>query len=448
MRVVFPTSNPLPRVAMDHAQSTRENERRVLDAELAGALEVPGLPIRFNLELTADCNLHCRMCACEITRQDCRRRGLTDFHMPLDQFRAAVARVFPLCSILNPSLVGEPLVLPYLDELIDAAREYAVRLDIVTNGVLLDAGMSRRLLPVLSGMMLSVDGATRETFEGIRNGASHARVMANLAHFSRLRRELGLGEEVQLSFSVALMQENIRELLAIVELAARHQVDRIVASHLVVFRPSLLGSSLIHRPELAESFLAAARRRAEELGVEVCFPAPLQWSDRAALLKVERGTDLEGKEGVPPAPGDGPLGTVPTPAPSEEHGDTRSVPATPSAAADPLPAAPDRDEPLPKTAITLNRPARWPGRYYCKFPWREVFVSLGGEVSPCCAQGRPVFGNAFETDIEEIWNGPGYRRLRRGLFDGDLTSYCRQCTYLQESGYLDYDSATYPRLND
>jgi len=407
---------------MDYHGLTRENEALVLAAEKAGEPVVGGLPIKFNIELTADCNIHCRMCECHMLRRAMRRQGKRDLHLPRHLFRAAVERVFPRCSLVNPSLVGEPLMLPYLDELIEAAAEKAVRLDLVTNGVLLEPALAERLLPRLARLMLSFDGAERVTFEKIRNGASFDKVTANLAAFSRRRAELGLRRAVRLWFSVVLRRENIAELPRIVELAAAHEVDTVIAGHLIVFQPELAPSSLVHVPEQTEEWLARARQRGRELGVDCRLPAPLRDADTGHLFRRAVGCEWEetGAGGGKALPQEVPFPEAVLPEESGPAG-TDGVP---------------QEEFLVETLITEKGPDRWPGRYYCQFPWRETFVGLGGEVAPCCAPGRPVFGNAFEQDIGEIWNGEDYRHLRESLVSGKLTEYCRQCKFLREAGSL------------
>lgn len=70
---------------------------------------------------------------------------------------------------------------------------------------------------------------------------------------------------------------------------------------------------------------------------------------------------------------------------------------------------------------------------YCAYPWQQMIIDLTGEVVPCCFwsgygnSGRPL-GNTNLNTIEEIWNGPEYRALRRANADGKLEGHpCNQC---------------------
>jgi radical SAM protein with 4Fe4S-binding SPASM domain len=56
------------------------------------------------------------------------------------------------------------------------------------------------------------------------------------------------------------------------------------------------------------------------------------------------------------------------------------------------------------------------GGQVCLLPWVQCFVSVKGELSPCCATyTNESFsaGNVFEEGFEAVWNGPRMQALRR-----------------------------------
>jgi radical SAM protein with 4Fe4S-binding SPASM domain len=63
---------------------------------------------------------------------------------------------------------------------------------------------------------------------------------------------------------------------------------------------------------------------------------------------------------------------------------------------------------------------------------------MDGEAFPCCAPVRPMVGNVFQQDFFAIWNSPECQRLRDGLYNGELTDYCRRCPFLQQTGDMVY----------
>ncbi len=76
----------------------------------------------------------------------------------------------------------------------------------------------------------------------------------------------------------------------------------------------------------------------------------------------------------------------------------------------------------------------------CAYPWQQMIIDLTGEVVPCCFwsgygnTGKPL-GNTNEHSLDEIWNGPAYRELRRRNASGDLAgSPCHQCVAWRWAG--------------
>jgi len=67
----------------------------------------------------------------------------------------------------------------------------------------------------------------------------------------------------------------------------------------------------------------------------------------------------------------------------------------------------------------------------CLLPWLQCFISVTGELSPCCAtytnEGISA-GNVFEQGFEAVWNGPKMQAIRR-QFRSKRNSFavCRDC---------------------
>jgi radical SAM protein with 4Fe4S-binding SPASM domain len=55
-----------------------------------------------------------------------------------------------------------------------------------------------------------------------------------------------------------------------------------------------------------------------------------------------------------------------------------------------------------------------PGKNMCGVPWAGLIVRSDGVVNPCF-RIWDVFGNLNEQTLEEIWNGPSYKELRRAF---------------------------------
>ena len=57
------------------------------------------------------------------------------------------------------------------------------------------------------------------------------------------------------------------------------------------------------------------------------------------------------------------------------------------------------------------------GERFCTMPFVETVVQASGDVTVCCYDitGELKMGNVREKSLEEIWNGPAYRKLRRAI---------------------------------
>jgi len=87
-------------------------------------------------------------------------------------------------------------------------------------------------------------------------------------------------------------------------------------------------------------------------------------------------------------------------------------------------------EALPDVA-KAEKAAAWRA---CRRPWSLVYITANGNVLPCCIApfteapyAGLVLGNAFRETLEEIWNGPLYRRWRERMLAGEPPPACANC---------------------
>jgi MoaA/NifB/PqqE/SkfB family radical SAM enzyme len=100
-----------------------------------------------------------------------------------------------------------------------------VRFTIQTNGLLIKKMHQRHqsLFEKLDTLNLSIDGATKPTYELLRRGGSYEKIIENLESAKQLKKRYGF--EFILHFVV--QAENYQEMPAIVALAEKYGADRI-----------------------------------------------------------------------------------------------------------------------------------------------------------------------------------------------------------------------------
>lgn len=79
------------------------------------------------------------------------------------------------------------------------------------------------------------------------------------------------------------------------------------------------------------------------------------------------------------------------------------------------------------------------GGQICDDPWNFFYTEVQGSVIPCCFAGGHI-GYLNKTDFEDIWNGPGYLRLREGLLGKEPFKWCRGCYRYKKSNVDDIGS--------
>ena len=332
--------------------------------------DIPPLPRRIQLEVTRSCNLRCTMCLVSYRPVPNRTEGSMD----LATFRAIVDELPELETIQLQGL-GEPLLAPDLFAMIEYAAARGVRVGFNTNAMLLSPSRGERLIRGgLDWLHISIDGATAETYEAIRGGASFDRVCANVSAFVATKRRLA-AQNPTLELVFVAMRRNIAELPDLVRMAARWGIERIHVqnlSHSFEDTDDLAGYREIQRFTLAEALWSARdRTRADEA------------IDRARREASRLGIRLRVPKLVAPDDGD----------------DVSAM--------------------------------RRPGTPGCFWPWEQTYVHHDGRVQPCCmvmGEDRAVLGDARAEGFASVWSGDAYTRFREQLMSGRPPEVCAGCS--------------------
>ncbi len=145
-------------------------------------------PPYLQIETVALCNARCTMC----TSRNCRRetRLMTD-----ELFAKIVGELAPHSNGIKRITIqglGEPLLDKQLETRIRMLKDAGAALvAFATNGSLMNAKRAAAILDCgVDEVTFSVDGITRETYEGIRIGLKFDEVMANIEQFVHLRNRI------------------------------------------------------------------------------------------------------------------------------------------------------------------------------------------------------------------------------------------------------------------
>ena len=178
-----------------------------------------GGPIEITLESTSKCNLSCPMCPRHIYRFD-------NEDMDLDLYQKIISDCKGDVEFVWAYGIGEPMLHPSIFEMIRVTREAGIRTGMSTNATLLDGKRADQLLDSsLDYLILAFDGASPETYEKYRLGASFERTRANILAF--LNKKVERRSPIHVVVQMVLLQENMREVPEFRQLWSVPGVDEI-----------------------------------------------------------------------------------------------------------------------------------------------------------------------------------------------------------------------------
>ncbi len=163
----------------------------------------PPLPIRLQVENTNRCNLCCIMCGRQF-------RSVFNKDMSNDLFEKLITEIRPAYLTINGD--GEPMLDPGLVTKIRTAKSLRCIVTMPSNMTLADENKTRSLLESgLDLLTFSLDGATKETYEGIRIGANFEEVVENILRCIALAKEQRNFPPPELRVLFVLQNQNVHE---------------------------------------------------------------------------------------------------------------------------------------------------------------------------------------------------------------------------------------------
>jgi radical SAM protein with 4Fe4S-binding SPASM domain len=185
------------------------------------------LPSHLQVEITSACNLRCTMCLVSYRAPVNKLAGA----MPLELFRRLVGDLPALRRITLQGL-GEPLLSPFLPDMIRTAVQRRIRVGFNSNATLLSRRRADELVATgVDWLHVSLDGASPETYEKVRPGARFATVVGNLAGLVAAKQAAGSATPWIRVVFVA-MRDNVAELPALVRLLTSIGVDELRVQNL------------------------------------------------------------------------------------------------------------------------------------------------------------------------------------------------------------------------
>jgi radical SAM protein with 4Fe4S-binding SPASM domain len=76
-----------------------------------------------------------------------------------------------------------------------------------------------------------------------------------------------------------------------------------------------------------------------------------------------------------------------------------------------------------------------PSKTFCVNPWLHMNIQADGAAYHCCLSplDKPI-GNVKDNTLEELWNSPKMKEIRKDMIDGKRHSGCTKCYHIEDTG--------------
>ena len=354
-----------------YAELKAENLETNTREAAAGSLELTSLPVSVYVDVNLKCNLRCPQCH----RNHPQFEGHVWPTMEFDLFENVARELFPTAYRVLMFGGGESLIHKNIDRMLQMCLDYEVYPTIVTNGTTMNR--KRAVLVARTGMYMgiSVDGATRKTFESLRYPAKWERFNKSMRLIKEVREEIG-NPSFFPHIQVVVQRENVDEIPLFVELARQYGFKLVKFSKMFPHFEEL--KARIPEAEPVNEKFVEAFEKANEYGIRLEVPdyGPTEHSERLAELR----------------------------------------------AANVFPISIDSS---PSGRFVQGGFVKYPdaSSRRCGIPFSESMITPEGKVVVGCCSTYQL-GDLAESDFATVWNGEGYRMLRRTVNSGEMMEFC------------------------
>jgi MoaA/NifB/PqqE/SkfB family radical SAM enzyme len=192
-------------------------------------LNAAGSPYRYYVEPTNACNLRCPFCFGWQERSR-RRWG----QMPLETFKSIIDQIAPSAYWVDLYNRGEPLLHPEICEMVSYANQQRIGTKISTNLNKLEPGTAEQLVKSgLDYLVVSIDGATQESYSSYRAGGDLEKLLSNLRAIMQAKNRLKSATPY-ITVRTIIMRQNEHELDKIKQTALEIGADNVIFVPMIV----------------------------------------------------------------------------------------------------------------------------------------------------------------------------------------------------------------------
>ncbi|MBF0319742.1 MAG: SPASM domain-containing protein [Nitrospirae bacterium] len=169
-------------------------------------------PQYLEVEVTTRCNLRCIQCEHTYWHEP-------GIDMPFDKFKHIIDQ-FPRLKWIGLTGIGESFMHKDFLNMLEYVKKKHAIVELFDTFYFIDETVARRLIEInIENFFVSLDGATKETYEALRVGSDFKRVTENVRTFFRIKKEMG-SFFPEMNFHYIINKLNCGEVSRYVELVA------------------------------------------------------------------------------------------------------------------------------------------------------------------------------------------------------------------------------------
>ncbi|MBU1125641.1 MAG: radical SAM protein [Candidatus Omnitrophica bacterium] len=323
-------------------------------------IELGGNVRALTVTLTNKCNLACIMCKTH--------------YKPWDLPVKCIEEIVGLFPYLERVMWqgGEVFLYEGFREMLKEAARFPMRQIIATNGILINRELAEILVKSNVELTFSIDGATKEVYEHIRQGARFEQVLASVEWINQMRETYN--PTMQTRLNVLVMRSNYHQIEGFLDFAKKYRFTTVFFNSTGEdFQNARENVFCYARDDEVVRYLDTIRNKvackAKEYGIrlENWLPTP-GFLDKAQAETHSSQISSQEKEAVPQE----------------------------------------------KKNILL-----------CHAPWQRMYVDCGGTVRPdcLCPTDRPI-GSITENTFAQLWNGEKMKEYRSKILSNQAEGFC------------------------
>src|SRR3989304_4911923 len=187
--------------------------------------------IHLQLDIINKCNLRCTICR---FGDENSVRDPVKYFKP-EEFKAIFEDISPYISQVMLSCAAEPLISKHFSEILSIASNtpHPIDINFCTNAMLMTDHIRHQIIEKgVTNIMISMDGATKSTYERVRVGSKYEQVVSNVMALRDLK-ESTRSRYPRITLVFVMMKQNIHEAPVFIELAKRLGAESVSYHHLV-----------------------------------------------------------------------------------------------------------------------------------------------------------------------------------------------------------------------